>query len=117
MKHILIADDDEAIIDSVGLLLEEFDYKVTTTLDGRQLFKLKKPYPDLILLDIWMSGVNGRDVCLYLKNHESTRKIPVILVSANRHTADVAKEAHADDFITKPFDFTILQTKIEKFIG
>lgn len=116
MKHILIADDDEGILDSVRLLLEEFDYKVTTLIDGKQLYKLQKPYPDLILLDLWMSGVHGKDICLYLKEQAITRTIPIILVSANRYTEKIAKEAKADDFVTKPFDFVTLQNKIEKYL-
>jgi CheY-like chemotaxis protein len=116
MKYILIADDDESIVDSVRLLLEEFDYKVSTEMDGKALYKLRKPYPALILLDIWMSGVNGRDICLYLKKQKSTQNIPIIMLSANKDTAQIAKDAKADDFVTKPFDFETLQNKIEKYI-
>ena len=116
IKHILIADDDEGIIDSLRLLLEEFDYQVSTEMNGNELYNLQKPYPDLILLDIWMSGVDGRDICIALKKQKSTQNIPIIMLSANKDTEQIAKEANADDFVTKPFDFETLQNKIEKYI-
>jgi len=115
-KKILIADDDPAILDVLALFLEEVGYEVETTDDGATIQEARKHYPDLMLLDIWMSGWNGRDICVFLKSQESTKHIPIILVSANRDTEKIAREAGADDFLRKPFDLDTVLEKIELYI-
>lgn len=114
-KKILVADDDPGILDSLRLLLEEFDYEVETVANGRKLFAVKKPFPDVLLLDIWMSGVDGGEICKHLKNKRSTKQIPIIMISANKDTEQIAKASGADDFVAKPFELTELIGKIEKF--
>ena len=115
-KKILIADDDPAILDVLSLFLEDVGYEVETTDDGAMIQEAQRDHPDLMLLDIWMSGWNGRDICVHLKSQESTQHIPIILVSANRDTEKIAKEAGADDFLLKPFDLDKVLEKIERYI-
>jgi DNA-binding response OmpR family regulator len=115
-KKVLIADDDPAILDVLRLFLEEVGYEVEITDNGATLREFQNGYPDLLLLDIWMSGWNGRDICSFLKSQEVTQHFPVILISANRDTEKIAKDAGADDFIAKPFDLDELVEKIEKYI-
>lgn len=115
-KTILIADDDPAILDVLTLFLEEVGYKVETIDEGATFRAFSNGYPDLLLLDILMSGWNGRDICLSLKSQEATRHIPIILVSANRETEKIAKEVGADDFLAKPFDLDDLLGKIERYL-
>ncbi len=115
-KKILIADDDTAILEVLTIFLDEMGYEVETTYDGHSLRTFEHGYPDVLLLDIWLSGVNGRDLCIYLKSQEETRHIPVILISANRDMERVARDAGADDFIAKPFDLDKLLDKIERLI-
>ena len=62
-KKIMIADDDPGIVDAVEMLLEFEGYEVTSTVDGTTVFDMKDELPDLLLLDIWMSGEDGRDIC------------------------------------------------------
>lgn len=114
-KKILVADDDPAIVDSLKLLLELYDYEVTTTVNGETIYKMKKEYPNLLLLDIWMSGQDGREICKYLKNNPETKHIPIIMISASRDISQSAKEAGADDFIAKPFSMDELLEKVEKY--
>lgn len=115
-KTILVADDDEAILDALTLILEEAGYEVTATADGAMLQNLSQPMPDLLLLDIWLSGWNGRDICLALKREERTKHLPIVLFSANRETQRIAREVGADDFITKPFDVDTLMQTIERHL-
>src|SRR5258708_16239759 len=82
MKKILVADDDLAICDSLQFMLEEEGYSVATTLNGETVQKLEKEFPDLLLLDIWMSWQDGREICNQLKNQLASKHIPIILVSA-----------------------------------
>jgi DNA-binding response OmpR family regulator len=117
LKRILIADDDPGIVDAVEMMLNFYGYEVSTTYDGRDTLKLDPDQlPDLFLLDIWMSGVDGRDICRELKGKEQTRNIPVLMISASRDVDASARNAGADDFITKPFDMEQLISKIENLL-
>lgn len=116
-KKILIADDDPSIVDSVKMMLELEGYDVSTTTDGATIYKMEKEYPDLLLLDIWMSGQDGREICKYLKSEPHTKNIPIIMISASRDVKQSAKESGADGFIEKPFEQTQLLTLIEKYVG
>ena len=116
-KKILVIDDDPGILDSMKLLLKEFDYKVETSSNVKVAYGLKEELPDLILLDIWMSGTDGRDVCSYLKGKKETKHIPIIMVSANKDTESIAKKAGANGFINKPFDMYELLNKIAQLIA
>lgn len=115
-KKILIADDDAAILDVLTLYLEDMGYEVQTTQDGGTLRALENDLPDMLVLDIWMSGWHGRDICRFLKSREETHKLPILLVSANRETESIAREAGADDFLAKPFDLEKLLEKIERYL-
>lgn len=103
-KKILIADDDPAILDVVSIILEDAGYEVSSTEKGEELMAMHGDLPDLILLDIWMLGKDGRDVCRHLKNTPHTRNIPVIIVSANRDIQKIASDCLANDFLAKPFE-------------
>ncbi len=114
-KKILVADDDEGILDVMGIMLESAGYSVTTIIRGEEVLAIKEDLPDLILLDIWMEGIDGREICKYLKTQSSTKHIPVILISANSDTEEIATQAGADDFICKPFDRKALLQKVGKY--
>ncbi len=116
-KKILIADDDTAILDATKMLLELGGYEVHTAVDEETVAKAFKDPPDLLLLDIWMSGQDGKDICKRLKAQESTKHIPIILISASRDVKESAQEAGADDFITKPFEMKHLLAKIEEHVS
>jgi DNA-binding response OmpR family regulator len=112
-KKIMIADDDPGIVDAVEMLLEFEGYEVSSTVDGATVLDLKDELPDLLLLDIWMSGEDGRDICKKLKQIEITKNIPVIMISASRDIKESAIAAGADDFLAKPFEMNDLLQKIK----
>ena len=114
-KRILIADDDLAILDVLTLFLEDSGYEVEAILDGTSIRDFPNGVPDLLLLDIWLSGWSGRDICLTLKSQEATCKLPIILISANNEVEKIAQEAGADDFLAKPFDLDDVVKKIERY--
>lgn len=116
-KKILVADDDPAILDAIQMMLELELYEVDTTVNGETIYIMEKEYPDLLLLDIWMSGQDGREICKFLKKNPLTKHIPIIMISASRDVKQSAKEAGADDFIAKPFEKNELLSKVAKFIG
>jgi len=111
----MIADDDPGIVDAVEMLLEFEGYEVTSTVDGSTVLDMKDELPDLLLLDIWMSGEDGRDICRKLKSINSTKNIPVIMISASRDIKASAMAAGADDFLAKPFEMDELLKKIAHF--
>ncbi len=112
-KKIMIADDDPGIVDAIEMILEFEGYEVTSTIDGSTVLDMKMELPDLLLLDIWMSGEDGRNICKKLKQSELTKNIPVIMVSASKDIKESAMAAGADDFLAKPFEMNDLLNKIK----
>lgn len=101
---VLIADDDPAINDALAMMLEDAGYEVVTTLDAETVRQISADYPDVVLLDIWMSGYNGGEICQELKKRHDTKNIPIIMISANRDAEAIAKKSGADAFLAKPFE-------------
>lgn len=112
-KKILIADDDEGIVDAITMILEVMGYDVEFTYDGGAVIDAVKSKPDLIMLDIWMSGYDGRDICKQLKNDPEFRKIPILMISASRDIRQSALDAGANDFMEKPFEMDSLLNRVE----
>ncbi len=117
MKKILVVDDDESIVEVVQLILEGEGYRVQTNMDGNLQPLLKAMQPDLILLDMLLSGVDGRDICKQLKSNPQTAHIPVIMLSAHSETDKAANVSGADDFLEKPFDVEALIAIVEKHLA
>lgn len=115
-KRILIADDDPGIVDAVEMMLDFYGYHVSSTYNGAEVLTLQDNYPDVLLLDIWMSGCDGRDICKELKAKAETQSIPVLMISASKDIRQSALEAGADDFLAKPFDMQELLNKIERLL-
>ncbi len=113
-KKILIADDDPGILEVIQLMLEDDGYEVVIINDYKNTEQIQAHNPDLILLDIWMSGVDGTSICRELKSKDETKNIPIIMVSANKDTEALSLECGAEDFISKPFDIDFLLNKVEK---
>jgi DNA-binding response OmpR family regulator len=116
MKKIMIADDDPGIVDAVEIMLDFEGYEVSSTVNGATLLDMQTEFPDLLLLDIWMSGFDGRDICRELKQKKDTKGIPIIMISASRDIERSAYEAGADDFLAKPFEIDDLLGKIRKLL-
>ncbi len=113
-KKILVIDDDIAILEVIKIILEEKNYDVITVNNGALISShIQRELPDLILLDIWMSGYDGRDVAIFLKSQKRTQHIPIIIISANNETELIAKDCRADGFLAKPFDIHDLIQIIE----
>jgi DNA-binding response OmpR family regulator len=114
-KKILIADDNAGIVDAVKMMLEDEGYTVDTTLSGADVKNLHGELPLVLVLDIWMAGEDGRDICKQLKGQEATRHLPIILFSAHKDIQQIAQEVGADDFLLKPFDIDDLLSKVRQF--
>lgn len=118
MKKVLVADDNPDILWVVEFLLKKNGFEVITTLDGNDVIPtVREKSPDLVLLDVFLSGVDGRDLCNSIKTSEKTKDIPVIMFSAHTNLSDVMEVCKADDFVAKPFDSHFLIDKINQHIA
>jgi DNA-binding response OmpR family regulator len=117
--RILFIDDDDAIQRAVKRTAEAFGYEVLQALDGPQGLELAaKERIDVILLDINMPMMDGRDVLKRLKQDTKTAGIPVLMLSTRdgQYDRQVALELGADDFSEKPFETRLLFKKIERVV-
>src|SRR3990172_7109445 len=110
---ILVADDDEHIVELVSLYLRRAGYRVEAAFDGDEtLRKTRELRPALLVLDIMMPGPDGLQVCRSLRRRSD---VPIILLTAS--TSDVDKIAGlrfgADDYVTKPFNPDELLARVE----
>lgn len=118
MKRVLIVDDDVDILDVLKVVLKFHGFEVTTTQYGNNVISESLAFsPNLILLDVFLSGVDGRDVCNRLKQAPETKEIPVIMFSAHSNKNEIMQYCNADDFIAKPFDINDLVSKINGLVG
>jgi DNA-binding response OmpR family regulator len=118
MIKVMIVEDDKGIQEAMELMLSMNDCDVTTSEDGRELLKMSElELPEVILLDIWMPIIDGRELCKALKTNQATKDIPVIFVSASRDLAKIAKDAGADGYLEKPFEMQELLDKVKGFGG
>lgn len=117
-KRILVIDDDRGILASLELLLEDAGYDVqTSTKNGEFIDEaIRAKPPDLIILDILLSGHDGRTICKKLKSQKKTRRIPIILISAHPNAQAMSEEAGADGFLAKPFDIDALLDQIKELL-
>ena len=110
---ILVADDMLDILDVLQQILEMDGYDVVATSDGAKvLHMMHAEQPDLLLLDIWLPGCDGRDLCKQIKQQETLWHIPVLLMSAHRDVQQRAAQVGADGSIQKPFEMSTLLTTI-----
>jgi two-component system phosphate regulon response regulator PhoB len=106
MSLILIIEDEKDILDLVEYNLKQAGFQVLTAADGGAGLELAiKKRPILIILDLMLPGMDGKDVCRALKSNPVTKTIPVLMLTAKAEELDrvVGFELGADDYVTKPF--------------
>ncbi len=116
---VLVADDEEDIRALVAFRLQRAGYEVITAADGAEALTLATTrLPDLIVLDMMMPKATGLEVTRSLRGQDSTKEIPVILLTARAQEADVASgfEAGADDYVKKPFSPMDLQQRVQSLL-
>lgn len=111
---LLIVDDQPLNIHALSRALKQ-DYQLLVATDGMQAVELcRSANPDLVLLDVVMPGMDGYAVCQRLKSDETTRRIPIIFITASAAAGDESRclEAGAVDFISKPVNPAVLQSRV-----
>lgn len=117
-SHVWVIDDDDGILEVTKIVLEEEGYLATLIQNEKEL-KLKLSQdnlPVIILLDVLMSGVDGRDIAQRLRKNNSTKNIPIIMMSADTNIKEKALSAGVNDYIKKPFDIDEVITKIKLYL-
>lgn len=114
MKKILLIDDDPDVITVLQLLLKKKGYQVATAGREDEAYSQVELFePHLIVLDVLLSGVDGRTICRNLKNAEASKHIPIIMFSAHPGAQKNMQDFGADDFLPKPFESSKLLERIE----
>ena len=119
MSKILIVEDNEMNRDMLSRRLERKGFEVVMAEDGKKGVDMSKSEtPDLILMDLSLPIMDGWEATSTIKSEESTRDIPIIVLTAPAMAGDREKalEAAADEYDTKPIDFKRLLGKIKDFI-
>jgi CheY-like chemotaxis protein len=119
MPKILLVEDNETNRDLLRRRLERKGYLVVTAADGEQGYSLThSERPDLVLMDISLPGMNGWQVAQLLKTDDSTRHIPIIVLTAHALISDLEKvaETGCNEYETKPIEFARLTQKIENLL-
>jgi two-component system phosphate regulon response regulator PhoB len=115
-ETILIVEDEEDIAGLIAHHMEAAGFKVVVAHDGATAFKeIEKQLPDLLLLDLMLPDMDGTEVCKQLKQKETTRDIPIIMVTAKAEEVDriVGLELGADDYVVKPFSTRELTLRVK----
>lgn len=118
-RRILVVEDEAPIRDMLCFVLEQNGYQTSTAGDFETAInQLAEPYPDLVLLDWMLPGGSGIQIAKKMKQHELTRSIPIIMITARGEEEDKVRglEVGADDYVTKPFSPKELMARIKAVI-
>jgi DNA-binding response OmpR family regulator len=113
-KKVLIVDDNRDILDLLQIILETEGYNVNCLENGNHLSTAIESYqPNLILMDIMLGHLDGRDLCKNLKSNPETKKIPIIMISASHRILPLQDMGCiAEAFIPKPFELDDLVASV-----
>lgn len=119
-KQILVIDDDAMNREVMEAFLSSENYEVLLASNGENgLASATQNIPDAIVLDVRMPDMSGYEVCEQLKNQDSTKAIPVMIVTGFDAKEDFerGKSVGADDFLTRPFDGDDLLTRVRGLVS
>ena len=118
-KKILVVDDDPDMREVITMILDVEGYQIAELDNGNEVIAaIEAFHPDLVLLDVMLGDVDGRDICKAIKNSPSMSHIPVIIISATHglHTRS-EKNCGAEHYISKPFEVEHLVEKVRSYLN
>jgi len=118
-EKILVIDDEKDIVELVEYNLQKDGYRVISARDGvAGLDLVKKELPNLIILDLMLSEMDGLEVCRYIKQDDRIKNIPIIMLTAKSEESDivVGLQLGADDYIIKPFSPKVLVARVKTIL-
>ena len=117
MSKLLIVDDSAALLEVMKNILERNEYIVKTLNSATDIYReISEFQPDLLILDIYLGGKDGREICREIRKNAETNHLCILVFSASPNTLEDYKSYCADDFIEKPFDITTLVEKIKSVL-
>ncbi len=119
MSKILVVEDERDIQDIVAYNLQQAGYEVVLASRGDDAVRLAKlQRPDLVLLDLMLPGLSGKEVCQAIRRDSATATTPVIMLTAKGEEVDrvVGLEVGADDYVTKPFSMRELMLRVQTIL-
>lgn len=120
MPKILLVDDVDLFLELERSYLDGCGYDLVTASSGEEtLQRLDKVAPDLLLLDFYMPGMDGDEVCRLIRQKERWQKLPIIMVTAAGKPEEVQQclQAGCDDYLTKPVNKQELRQKVQRLLG
>lgn len=120
MTKILLVDDVDLFLELERSYLDGCGYELITASSGEEtLQRLERIAPDLLLLDYYMPGINGDDVCRAIRKNQKWAKLPILMVTAAGKSEEVKKclDSGCDDYITKPVNKVELREKVKYLLG
>jgi phosphate regulon transcriptional regulator PhoB len=119
-KHtVMIVEDEKDILDLVEFNLRQADCEVVRAQDGLEALRLiEQTRPDLVILDLMLPKMDGKEVCRRIRQREETRAIPVLMLTAKSDEVDriIGFEIGADDYMTKPFSPRELVLRVQAIL-
>lgn len=120
-KKIMVVDDEENLLELVKAVLEEEGFEVIDVSSGQEcLENLKKVKPDLILMDMMMPGMSGRETTEKIRKNPKTKDLKIAFITVARFSEvgkGTLKKLNVLDYITKPFDNADLVRRVKKLVG
>jgi DNA-binding response OmpR family regulator len=118
MSKLLIVDDSADLLEAMELILEQKGYTVKTLAGSNNIFtELDAFEPDLLILDIFLAGYDGRQICKELRKILQNKYLCIIMFSASPKALEDYKSYGADDCLEKPFGINNLVDKIESVLA
>ncbi|HYD11166.1 MAG TPA: response regulator [Acidimicrobiales bacterium] len=117
--RVLVVDDDPVIVRLLEVNFEMEGFSVLTAVDGMDgVEKARAEQPDIVVSDVMMPKLNGLELTVALKGDDTTKHIPIVLLSAKAQVGDVRAglDAGADDYVTKPFEPLDLIDRVTKLL-
>ena len=114
-KKVVILEDEDNVRETIELLLTNAGFTVKSFATGNEILKTIQEFnPDVILLDVILGDIDGRNICREIKANSITSHIPVIMFSGVPDVYNAILDVGANDVISKPFDETTLLNRIDR---
>lgn len=119
MTYVIVVDDDQEVLETLGRVLKHERYDVTLLNSGLTLMRvLEERLPDLLILDIIMPEIDGITICRQLRSHPQYISLPILFLTAKGATEDIVSglDAGADDYVVKSSELAELRARISALL-
>jgi len=120
MKKIMVVDDEESMRELIRAIMETSGYAVTTAVDGNDCIeKLRKEKPDLVIMDMMMPGMTGKETVEKIRSNPNTKDVRVMFLTVTTFSdvrKDEIKKLIVSDYVLKPFDNEDLLKRVSQAI-